>query len=105
MDSGLIIVLVVAFVAVVFGLEGAYMLWNDARGPEVKRLQRRVRMVSAGARESRHATDILKQRHEGDVDLLDRLFLALPRVSTLDRLVEQVHEAKSDMNVDHYVYI
>lgn len=89
MDSGLIIVLVVAFVAVVFALEGAYMLWNDSRGPEVQRLQRRVRMVSAGARESRQAADILKERFEGKVGLVDKLLLALPRVARVDRLIEQ----------------
>ncbi len=89
MDSGLILVMVVAFVAVVFGLEGAYLLWNDSRGPEVQRLQRRVRMVSAGARQTRDVAELLKQRHEGRVNWLDRLLLALPRVSTLDRLVEQ----------------
>lgn len=89
MDGGLVIVLLIGFVAVVFALEGAYMLWNDSRGPEVQRLQRRVRMVSAGARESRQAADILKERFDGEVGLIDRLLLALPRVSQLDRLVEQ----------------
>lgn len=88
MDGALILTLVVAFVAVVFGLEGAYMLWNDARGPEVQRLQRRVRMISAGAH-GRSLAELLKRRQGGDASLLDRLLLALPRVSTLDRLIEQ----------------
>jgi tight adherence protein B len=88
MDTGLVIVLVVGFVAVVFALEGGYMLWNAARGPEVQRLQRRVRMVSAGS-EGRATTELLKRRHEGEIGLLDRFLLALPRVAALDRLVEQ----------------
>lgn len=88
MDTGLIVTLVVAFVAAVLGLEGAYMLWNDSRGPEVKRLQRRVRMVSAGSHGA-GAADILKRRHEGEGDFIDRLLLKLPRVSALDRIIEQ----------------
>jgi tight adherence protein B len=88
MDAGLIVVLVVAFVAVVFGLEGLYMLWNDSRGPEVQRLQRRVRLVSAGTH-GRSTTDLLKRQQGSEAAWLDRLFLALPRLSSLDRLVEQ----------------
>jgi tight adherence protein B len=88
MDGGLILTLVVAFIAVVFGLEGAYMLWNDSRGPEVQRLQRRVRMISAGAH-GRSTADLLKRRQGTGATLIDRLLLALPRVSSLDRLIEQ----------------
>jgi tight adherence protein B len=88
MDSGLVLTLVVAFVAVVFGLEGAYMLWNDSRGPEVKRLQRRVRMISAG-HHGRSTADLLKGRQREDLPLIERLLLSLPRVSNLDRMIEQ----------------
>lgn len=88
MDYGLVLVLVVAFVAVVFGLEGAYLLWNDSRGPEVRRLQRRVRMVSAGSH-GRNTAALLKRRHEGDVGFIDRLLMMMPRMSSLDRMIEQ----------------
>lgn len=88
MDGALILTLVVGFVAVVFGLEGAYLLWNDSRGPEVQRLQRRVRMISAGAG-GQSTADLLKRRHGEQAGWLDRLLLALPRVSSLDRAIEQ----------------
>jgi tight adherence protein B len=87
-DTGLILTLVVAFVAVVFGLEGAYLLWNDSRGPEVQRLHRRVRMISAGTH-GKATAGLLKSRHGGDASWLDRLLLSLPRVSGLDRMIEQ----------------
>ena len=88
MDGALILTLVVAFVAVVFGLEGAYMLWNDSRGPEVKRLARRVRMISAGAH-GQSTAELLKRRHADQAGWLDRVLFALPRISALDRLIEQ----------------
>jgi tight adherence protein B len=88
MDGALVLTLVVAFVAVVFALEGAYMLWNDSRGPEVKRLERRVRMISAGTY-GKSTAELLKRRHGGDAGLIDRFLLAMPRVSTLDRMIEQ----------------
>jgi len=88
MDNALIMVLIVAFVAIVFALEGAYMLWNDRRGPEVQRLERRVRMVSAG-RHGQAALKLLKRKHDGDLPWLDRVLLRMPRVSQIDRLIEQ----------------
>lgn len=88
MDNGLILTLVVGFVAVVFGLEGAYLLWNDSRGPEVRRLQRRVRLVSAGAHGAA-AAGLLKRRQGEQAGMLDRLLLALPRVSRIDRMIQQ----------------
>ncbi len=88
MDTGLVVTLVVAFVAVVFGLEGAYLLWNNSRGPEVQRLQRRVRMISAGSH-GRQTAELMKGRLGDNAGFIDRLMLALPRVSRLDRMIEQ----------------
>ncbi len=88
MDTGLILTLVVAFVAVVFGLEGLFLLWNNSRGPEVQRLQRRVRMISAGTHGQKTA-ELAKGRLGEGVGLVDRILLMLPRVSTLDRMIEQ----------------
>lgn len=88
MDGALVLTLVVAFVAVVFALEGAYLLWNDSRGPEVQRLHRRVRMISAGSH-GQAAAGLLKDRHRSETSFFDRVLLALPRVSTIDRLIEQ----------------
>lgn len=86
MDPGLILVLVVAFVAVVFGLEGAYLLWNDTRGPEVQRLARRMRNLSAG---SHGVSDLLKRRDAQSASSLERALLSLPRLQHLDRIIEQ----------------
>jgi tight adherence protein B len=88
MDTGLALTLVIAFVAIVAALEGGYMLWNDARGPEVQRMERRMRMVSAG-RAGTAAAELLKRRQGEDAPWLDRLLMALPRVSQLDRFIVQ----------------
>jgi len=88
MDLGLSLFILVTFVAIVLLVEGAYLLWSDYKGPEVQRLEKRLRSLSAG----RHGTDIgslLKQRNLSDTPWLDRLLLALPRISSLDRLLEQ----------------
>jgi tight adherence protein B len=72
MDGALVLTLVVAFVAVVFALEGAYLLWNDSRGPEIQRLHRRVRMISAG-KHGQATAGLLKTRHRGETSVFDRV--------------------------------
>lgn len=79
---------VLVFVAVVLLVEGAYVWWNDVRGPEVRRVERRLRMMSAGAHDDRHAS-VLKQRLLSDSPALDRALMKLPRIHQLDRLLEQ----------------
>ena len=88
MDTAMLLILVVAFVAVVAALEGAWMLWNDTRGPQVRRLRQRVRAISAGGHGQAQAA-LLKRRlaHEGS--WLERLALALPHSASLDRWIEQ----------------
>jgi len=92
MDLGLSLFILVAFVAVVLLIEGSYLLWSDYKGPEVQRLEQRLRSLSAG----QHGTDIgslLKERHLSETPWLDRALLALPRVTSLDRLLEQAGTA------------
>lgn len=88
MDSTLILFLVVGFVAVVLALEGSYLLWNDHKSPEVQRLARRLHTLSAGDH-GRGMAELLKRRHGQQGSQLEQLLLSLPRVSKLDRLIEQ----------------
>lgn len=88
MDPGQAIVVLVVFVAVVLLIEGAYLLWNDYKGPEVARLERRLRTLSAGEHGT-EAMSLLKQRNLSDVPWLEQVLLALPRITALDRWLQQ----------------
>jgi len=88
MDTPMLLTLVVAFVAVVAALEGAWMLWNDTRGPQARRLRQRVRAISAGGHGQAQAA-LLKRRLGQDGSWLERLALALPHSASLDRWIEQ----------------
>lgn len=101
MDFGLSLFLLVAFVAVVLLIEGGYLLWSDYKGPEVQRLEQRLRSLSAG----RHGTEIgslLKERHLSETPWMERALLALPRVSSLDRLLQQ---AGTTMTVARFLLV
>lgn len=88
MDFALSLFILFTFVAVVLLIEGAYLLWNDYKGPEVKRLERRLRSLSAG-HHGTEAGSLLKKRNLSDTPWLDRLLLSVPRASGLDRLLVQ----------------
>ena len=79
---------ILAFVAIVLLLEGLYLLWNSYKGPEAKRVEQRLRALSASADHSKQAA-VLKNRLLSEVPLIERLLLSFPRVGQLDRLIEQ----------------
>ncbi|MGB9150879.1 MAG: type II secretion system F family protein [Burkholderiales bacterium] len=89
MDTLILLFSVAVFIAIVLLLEGVYHSWNSTKGPEVKRLERRLRTMSAGTRNGQHEVSILKQRLLAESPAMQRLLLQLPRVHALDRLLEQ----------------
>jgi tight adherence protein B len=79
---------ILAFVAVVLLLEALYMMWNAYKGPQAKKIERRLRSLSAASDTSAKAA-LLKNRMLSEVPAIDRLLLAMPRVHGLDRLLSQ----------------
>lgn len=80
--------LILGFVAVVLLLEGVYIYWNDNKSPEVRRLQQRLRALSAGGHEAGES-QLLKERVLSRTPAIQRLLLQLPRVHEIDRLLQQ----------------
>jgi tight adherence protein B len=77
------------FIAVVLLVEGAYLMWNTSKGPEAKRIARRLRLMSAGTSQAGEEASILKSRMLSQTPAIERLLLQAPRVKQLDRLLEQ----------------
>lgn len=87
MDMIYLLFIVLAFLAVVLFLEGAYLAWNSYRGPEAQRIERRLRAMSAGGNIT--AASLLKKRMLSEVPTVDRALMMIPRIHMLDRLLEQ----------------
>lgn len=77
------------FIAVVLLLEGAYTTWNTARGPEAKRIARRLRLMSASTYGGQADRSILKKRLLSEAPGIQRFLLRVPRMHLLDRLIVQ----------------
>lgn len=88
MSTGLLLFAVLGFVAVVLLLEGAYVLWNDNKSPEVQRIQQRLRAISAGGHDPGDVK-LLKERVMSSSPGLHSLLTQLPQLHRLDRLLLQ----------------
>lgn len=88
MDTIFLMFGLAVFVAVVLGVEGLFMWWNSTRGPEARRMERRLRAASAGAH-GQAQLSILKQRVLSQSPQLSVLLQLLPRVHRLDRVLAQ----------------
>jgi len=79
---------VLGFLAVVLFLEGIYLAWNAYKGPEAKRIGKRLRAMSAGTA-SQQNSSLVKQRLLAQTPGMERLLLQIPRIHQLDRLILQ----------------
>ena len=80
---------VLLFAAVIFMFEGIFIWWSSTRGVEAKRMERRLRMMSAGAHDNNEQLSILKQRFLSESPAMERILLKVPRIHNLDLILEQ----------------
>ncbi|MBB2918934.1 tight adherence protein B [Cupriavidus alkaliphilus] len=80
---------ILLFVAVVLCVEGIYLWWNNAHGPAAKRIEARLRALSAGGHVGAEQLSILKKRMLADSPRLQQWLMRMPRIGALDRWLEQ----------------
>ena len=88
MDWGFTIFLLVCFLAVVLLLEGGFLLWRDTGSAEVRQLERRLRALHAGGH-GVEASSLIKAREADRVGVFGKLLLAMPRVASLEKALQQ----------------
>ena len=80
---------ILTFVAVVLSIEGIYQWWNARHGAAARRIESRIRAMSAGGNVQQERLSILKKRMLDESKPFDRLLLRLPRVHRLDLVIQQ----------------
>jgi tight adherence protein B len=89
MNSSLIGFAVLGFLAIVLLIEAVYLLWNGRHGTAVKRMDERLRALSAGGNVGKEQLSILKQRLLSESPFITQLLQRVPRVQALDRQLLQ----------------
>lgn len=80
--------IILGFVAVVLLLEGVFVYWNDTKSPEVRRVEQRLRAMSAGGPVEGEGR-LARQRMLSHTPAMQQLLLHMPRAGQLDRLLQQ----------------
>jgi tight adherence protein B len=101
MDATLGIFLLAAFVAVVLMIFGGLMLWDELKGPEARKLDRRLRGLSAGGGDQ-DIESLVKSWNRQEPTFMVKLLLMIPRMSSLDRILLQ---AGLDITVSRFLLI
>lgn len=86
--NAFLIIIVLVFIAVMLLLEGLYLLWKSYKGPEARKLEKRLQALSASGDTTAQAK-VLKERMLSEVPILERWLQRVPRVRQLDRQILQ----------------
>jgi tight adherence protein B len=81
---------VLVFIAVILLLEGLYLMWKTYKGPEAKKIQLRLKALSAAGDGSARA-HVLRERMMSELPPFQRFLLSLPRAHQLDRMLLQAN--------------
>ncbi|MES2129184.1 MAG: type II secretion system F family protein [Pseudomonadota bacterium] len=87
MDNIYYIIGILVFVAAVLMLEGAFLFWNNTRGPAAERIARRLRIMTA--RTDIRQSTMIRERLLSETPELHRLFSRLPHVDKIDVMLQQ----------------
>ncbi|MEI5996894.1 type II secretion system F family protein [Paraburkholderia bengalensis] len=80
---------ILVFFSIILLIEATYLWWQSKHSSQAKRLENRIRMMSAGGHGNDEAMSILKQRELSTSPLLTRLLLWVPRIQVVDRWLVQ----------------
>ncbi len=90
------------FIAVITLIEGAYLLWRALHEEGMVKMSRRLKSLSAGGESHRNVVDILKRREMSGIPFINRILIAIPRLHSLDRMIEQ---SGVEMSVSRFLAI
>ena len=81
--------IILVFFAIILLIEACHLWWQSRHSSAAKRLENRIRMMSAGGHGNGKAVSILKQRELSNSPLMTGLLLRVPRIQVLDRWLVQ----------------
>ncbi|MFX1671659.1 type II secretion system F family protein [Paraburkholderia sp. A2WS-5] len=77
--------IILVFISIILLIEAGYLWWKSGHSGEAKRLENRIRMMSAGGHSNDRTVSILKQRELSSSPLTTQLLMKVPRIHALDR--------------------
>ena len=81
---------VLVFIAVTLLLEGLYLMWKTYKGPQARKMEIRMKALSAAADDAARP-HLRRERTMSELPPFQRLLLRLPRAHRLDRVLLQAN--------------
>lgn len=79
----------ITFVAVIILIEGSYMLVRGIHEEGSVKINRRLKMLSAGGAHGKEVLNLLRRKELSSIEIVNRIFLKIHRISVIDRTLEQ----------------
>ena len=83
------VISIIAFIAVIAAIEGLYLFWRSIDIPAVIKVNQRLRELSANGMKQQEAISILRERQYSQIPAWNNLLMAIPRLHSIDRMLEQ----------------
>lgn len=90
------------FIAVVALIEGIYFAWRGLREEGTVKINKRLKALSAAGQAHSAALDLVRKREMSSIPLINRMLIAIPRLHSLDKLLEQ---AAVELSVSRFLLI
>lgn len=90
LGNSILVMTVLVFIAVVLLLEGLYMMWNTYKGPQAKKIEQRLQVLSASSDNSPQVK-LLRNHMLSGLPALERILLRMPRAHQIDRMILQAN--------------
>ncbi|MDX8406624.1 MAG: type II secretion system F family protein [Mariprofundus sp.] len=95
----LYLILIITFVSVVGLCIGCYYLWAVLHESTSAKVQRRLRLLSAGGG---HGEELMQQKHFSDIPIINQILIAIPRLHMIDQLLV---ESNLNLTVARFIAI
>lgn len=79
----------ITFVAVIILIEGSYMLVRGIHEEGSVKINRRLKMLSAGGAHGKEVLNLLRRKELSSIEIVNRIFLKIHRIGVIDRTLEQ----------------
>lgn len=84
----LLVISVMVFVSVLLLLEGGYLLWKNYNGPAARKIEDRLRAISASRDKNQHIR-LHKQQMLSEIPFMERFLLGISRTHRLNQFIQQ----------------
>ena len=88
------------FIAVLALVEGGYLLWRGLHEEGTIKINKRLKMLSAGGKHGKEVLDILRRNKMSEIPVVNRMLSAIPRMHALDKVLEQ---SGADLSVSRFL--